>query len=303
MNDKVYIVSLHYNNPDFIELQHFCVKKYFKHHNFEFIVFNDAKELGDETNYHKTTHGIEIKKMADKLGIKCVNIPQEYHKNRDLAFPKIWSDVRKAIGGHNTKTLNGHPGSRHTVAIQFAFDYVRKLKDARYFFNMDADMFIVKNFDFSKLVGCNDLMSIKQSKLVGDTTYEYIWPNIVIINLQKCPDLDEFVWDSINLTISKIPFLITDTGGETGLYLKKHEDKIIHNSIPCRFVNKYSDDFVEFKEFIEKNIKLNGNGNANKEFIMNNRIIHLREAGSNWRGRTESYQQEQLSILKDFVYR
>ena len=44
------------NNPDFIELQYYTLKKYVKG-DYEFIVFNDAKEFPDYTNYNDVTMG------------------------------------------------------------------------------------------------------------------------------------------------------------------------------------------------------------------------------------------------------
>ena len=44
------IVTAVVNNPDFIEIQYHTLKKYFKA-NYDFIVFNDAKDFSDFTNY------------------------------------------------------------------------------------------------------------------------------------------------------------------------------------------------------------------------------------------------------------
>ena len=43
------IVTAVVNNPDFIEIQYHTLKKYFKG-DYEFIVFNDAKDFADFTN-------------------------------------------------------------------------------------------------------------------------------------------------------------------------------------------------------------------------------------------------------------
>ena len=43
------IITSVVNNPTFIEIQHYTFHKYFKGE-FEFIVFNDAKEFSDYTN-------------------------------------------------------------------------------------------------------------------------------------------------------------------------------------------------------------------------------------------------------------
>jgi hypothetical protein len=50
------IVSVVVNNPTFIELQYNSIKTFFKSDtDYELIIFNDAKEWGDITNFNNET--------------------------------------------------------------------------------------------------------------------------------------------------------------------------------------------------------------------------------------------------------
>jgi len=48
------IITAVVNNPIFIEIQYYTLKKYFQGE-YEFIVFNDAKDFPDFTNYNDIT--------------------------------------------------------------------------------------------------------------------------------------------------------------------------------------------------------------------------------------------------------
>ena len=73
------IVTSVVNNPIFIEIQYYTLKKYFKG-DYDFIVFNDAKNFPDFTNGNDITIKKQIQNICKKLGIKCIDIPNEHHK-------------------------------------------------------------------------------------------------------------------------------------------------------------------------------------------------------------------------------
>ena len=72
------------NNPIFIEIQNYTLKKYMKC-DYEFIVFNDAKGFPDFSNGNNPRIKIIIEELCKKLDIKCINIPNEQHINEESA--------------------------------------------------------------------------------------------------------------------------------------------------------------------------------------------------------------------------
>jgi len=72
------IITAVVNNPIFIEIQYYTLKKYFKGE-YEFIVFNDAKEFPDFTNGNDITIKKQIDDICFKLNIKCININNNHH--------------------------------------------------------------------------------------------------------------------------------------------------------------------------------------------------------------------------------
>ena len=65
------VVTSVVNNPIFIEIQYHTLKKYMKCE-YEFIVFNDAKDFPDFTNGNDITIKTQIEDLCGKLNINCM---------------------------------------------------------------------------------------------------------------------------------------------------------------------------------------------------------------------------------------
>lgn len=65
----VRILTFHYNQPEFIEIQYKTLKKFLMD-DFELIVFNDAKTPENEKG---------IENICNEHGIKCVRFKPEWH--------------------------------------------------------------------------------------------------------------------------------------------------------------------------------------------------------------------------------
>ena len=72
------VITAVVNNPIFIEIQYYTLKKYMKC-DYEFIVFNDAKLFPDYSNGGDINIKEIIEKLCKNLKIKCINIPNEHH--------------------------------------------------------------------------------------------------------------------------------------------------------------------------------------------------------------------------------
>src|ERR1700684_2505146 len=73
--NKVLIITHSYCRPDFIELHHKTFKAFLKN-DYEYVVFNDASDPHLKR---------KIEKTCEKLGIRCIRVPQELHAQRNDA--------------------------------------------------------------------------------------------------------------------------------------------------------------------------------------------------------------------------
>ena len=71
---KVRILTFHYNRPDFLEYQMRAFQKYLLD-DYEVIVFNDAKDAGNEC---------AIRSFCEEHGILCVRFEPEWHLVRSV---------------------------------------------------------------------------------------------------------------------------------------------------------------------------------------------------------------------------
>lgn len=329
--NKLYIVSIHYNSTDFLEIQHKSIHKYIDNDNFEYIVFNDANNILDYSNFN-TDFKQKIKDKCKELNIKCVRIPQEIHKNRNLIFKKKWSETRKLMNesiyensqkkfdGYNSN-INNTIGARHCDSMQFVTNYFLNISDCKYLFNLDADMFFIDKMNLNDFMKDSNISYIPQSR----ENINYMWPNIFIIDYELCPNLKDLCWDGCCIfKDGKFINKGTDTGGETFEYLKQHNNILNKRYITFKMLLNYEnyENYIKSEEYIalsnEKlniflldNIKLNNSDlNAkkssdksegpNKELFMNDSVIHLRGSGSNWTNRSKMYYDELLRILKNY---
>jgi len=74
------VLTLALNNPLFIEIQNYTLKKYFMGE-YEFIVFNDAKKFPDYTNGGDVTLRKQIDETCKRLNIRCISIQNDNHQH------------------------------------------------------------------------------------------------------------------------------------------------------------------------------------------------------------------------------
>ena len=160
--NHIYIVSAVVNNPEFIEIQHNSFKKYMKIP-YTFIVFNDAKDWADFSNFNDVTIKNKIKEKCINLGILCIDIPNQHHK-----------------------TENG-PAKRCADSMNFIKDYMIKNKN-RYLL-LDSDMFLVNEF--------NDLYKDYDAAIVYQKRWKrmiYPWNGIFYFNMSYLKNQDLLDW-------------------------------------------------------------------------------------------------------------
>ena len=261
------IITAVVNNPVFIEIQYYTLKKYFQGE-YDFIVFNDAKDFPDFTNGYDVTIKKQIQDICNKLNITCINIPNEHHIQRTDA------------------------SSRTADSMNYILEYQKNNPDK--YLLLDSDMFLVDYLDINKY-SKYDCAIVLQSR--NDHTTHYFWNGIYYFDTTKLKDMELLNW---NCCVN------CDTGGMTQEWLKKQmENTPIPNTNDIRWKDKEyhtndiyfikhlwscSWDINEIPKNLESNTKLieflkNDIRNVNNKFfceIYDNVFLHYR-AGGNWR--------------------
>jgi hypothetical protein len=243
------IVSVFVNNPMFIELQYNSIKKFFKCDNeYEIIIFNDAKDWPDITNFNDITIKEQINNTCNRLNIPCINIPNSHHmKKRD-------------------------PSARHADSVNFITKYM--LTNPDIYFMLDSDMFFVDYFDikeFEQYYFCY----INQCRNIGNSIINYPWPNFFYLDINNIPNKELIDW---------YPGNGLDSGGKCAYWLSKLEKKKI---LEIKHLYSCSWNENDIPENININLKLflnndvrNKNGKYFSE-LYHKKILHYR-AASNW---------------------
>lgn len=278
------IVSAVINNPTFIEIQHYTLKKYFKG-DYEFIIFNDAKDFPDFTNSGDTTIRKQIEDTCNRLGIKCINIPNEHHKQENCAV------------------------IRCSNSMNFILDYQKRNPDR--YLCLDSDMFLIHEFDIAKYANY-DCAIVFQSR--GEQNeYKYFWNGIYYFDMIKMKDIDLLNWS---------PSEKTDVGGKMQEWFNKmFENKYIPTVEELRWEDKtyHTDDIYlikhlwscswniqELPEHLQHHTKLieflqNDTRNENGKYfceIYDGVFLHYR-AGGNWRFEGIHFHNHHADALKN----
>ena len=276
------IVTAVVNNVDFIEIQYHSLKKYFKG-DWEFIVFNDAKEFPDFTNGGDISIKNKITNQCFHLNILCIDIPNEHHKYMKVA---------------SQRTAN---------SMNYILEYQKENPDK--YLLLDSDMFLVDYFDINKYAQY-DCAVVLQSR--NEFKTNYIWNGLYYFDMVKLKNIGVLNWDCKKGS---------DTGGMTEEWLQlQMQGKEMPNTDAIRWTNKtYHTDTVYFIKHLwsgswnlselPQGLKdnkalleflMNDRRNENGKFfceIYDNVFLHYR-AGGNWRGEGIALHEELTQKLK-----
>jgi hypothetical protein len=274
------IVTAVVNNPIFIEIQYHTLKKYFKGE-YEFIVFNDAKEFPDFTNGNDITIKKQIDDICIKLNINCININNNHHKqNRDAAL-------------------------RCADSMNYILEYQKNNLDK--YLLLDSDMFLIDYFDINKYSEYDCAIVLQNRQNQG-----YLWPGLCYLDMTKIKNFKLINWDLCDGF---------DTGGMTKEWFKKQmKNTPIPSTDEIRWTNKqlHTNDIYFIKHLwsctwnidelpknLEDNTKLidflkNDVRNINDKFfceIYDDVFLHYR-AGGNWMNEGLDLHKKLSIILK-----
>jgi glycosyltransferase involved in cell wall biosynthesis len=189
---KIRILTFHYNEPEFIELQ-FLSFKQFMRDDFELIVFNDGNTPEREEG---------VRKMCEKHGIQCVRYEPEWH----IAEPyneqlKEWANQFPSWIPFKTHPVTiehiaKDPSIRHCHVIQHALNLFGYNHDDIVVI-LDGDVFAVRPLSLRELMKGNDIIGSYRvtdsgSYQMGHGHTEYLWVTFIAFNPVNLPDKADF---------------------------------------------------------------------------------------------------------------
>jgi hypothetical protein len=280
-SDKVLIFTYSFNRPDFIEIQQKTFQKFLLD-DYEFVVFNDAKDPSLSGEIHKT---------CERLNIRCIDMPQHLHTAKEPSY-------------RNARIVN-------YSLNQMGFDYDGIVA------LFDSDLFLVKEFSIKDYMQNYPLAGLYQERSSGSTKVDYLWVGIAFLDMRWLPDKK-----TINFGLGKVKRIQTDTGGYTHYYLSKHRNvpvryinlnytKQAHEILkscscieckgggyPCeqaiynaKSYGKYGDEQIQF---------IYSSGADNSEFFLDSHFFHYR-AGSNWDHQSGSYHANKTRSFNEYI--
>lgn len=284
------IITAVVNNPKFIEIQYHTLQKYFipsEGEEYEFIVFNDAKDFPDFTNGNDVTIKTQIEDVCHKLNIQCINIPNENHK------------------------INHCAALRCADSMNYILQYQKQHLDK--YLLLDSDMFLIDYFDINKYSNY-DCAVVLQSR--NEHTIHYFWNGIYYFDTRKMKNIDLLNWnccygcDVGGMMQQWLQTQFIDTPIPNTDEIRWSKDKIFHtdntyvikhlwsctwdiDELPKRLKNN-----TKLIEFLQKDVR-----NLNGKFfceIYDDMFLHYR-AGGNWRKEGIDLHRHLSDILYDIL--
>lgn len=174
------VITSAVNNINFIEIQYNTLKKYLKA-DYEFIVFNDAKDFPDYSNYNNINIKKDIELICKKLNIECINIPNHHH-------------------------INNNSSARRTAdSMNYILKY--QIENPDIYLLLDSDMFLIDYLDINKYINY-DCSVVLQSR--NNNNINYIWNGLYYFNMNSL-NIEELNWNLV-------PYC--DVGGNSQKWLK-----------------------------------------------------------------------------------
>ncbi len=156
---KTLIITHSYNRTDFIKIQDKALKKFIRD-DFEYVVFNDARERDKQE---------EIAQVCHALNIRCIYVPQElHHADIDASY-------------------------RHATAVKYSLETIG-YDFAGIVAILDNDLVPIRSFSFEEYMKDKHIagrMNRPRNKLF------YISPLFCILNMPMLPEKRSLSFDLI----------------------------------------------------------------------------------------------------------
>jgi hypothetical protein len=243
------ILTIATTNPLFIVIQYNSIKKFIKYKEpVEFIVFNDAKDWPDITNFNDPSIKKQIEELCISLEIQCINIPNQHHINEFNA------------------------SNRHSDSMNYITKYITENKDK--YMIIDNDMFFINDYDLDSLKNYY-FGYVEQQRIINNKLYKYPWGNLVYIDTNWAPNLELLKWDIMNGL---------DVGGKAGgwlLTLDKLKTKKFEGLKSGMWnINNFPKELNK-KLLVFLNLDPRNTNNTYFTELFETKIFHYR-GGSNW---------------------
>jgi len=283
------------NNPIFIEIQYYTLKTYMQNE-YEFIIFNDAKNFPDFTNGYDITIKQQITDLCEKLDIKCINIENNYHKNMKI-------------------------NDRHADVFNKCILKYQKENPSKYLL-LDSDMFLIDYFNINEYSEHNCAI-VLQSR--NNNITNYMWPGLCYIDFTKIDNIELLDWSCITAALeTPIPDEPEgcDCGGKMKYWLKTQTTEFpICDNIRHSEYNTFNKDNIYYIKHLwslswdeseyPENIKIphlldllkRDTRNKNGKFfceIYDKKFLHYR-AGSNWNNEGMNFHNSFSLALKNII--
>jgi len=255
------VVTAVVNNPIFIEIQYYTLKKYMKC-DYEFIVFNDAKDFIDFTNGGDITIKSTIENICKQLNIQCININNRHHAN-------------------TTNRWCQEPSHRTADSMNVILEYQKQNPD--YYLLLDSDMFLIDDYNIDDYKKYDCSIVLQHRKDIDKTTdIYYIWNGLYYFNINKL-DTSLMNW---GLTYT------TDTGGRMSAWLNTLTPSFNDKVHFIKYFKSGEWNVTDMPANLKANDRLvrflqNDIRNINGQFfceLYDNKFFHYR-AGGNWEKR------------------
>lgn len=254
------------NNPLFLRLQVSALKRHLKQP-YEFIVFNDAKDFADATNFGDPTMRQQIEETCKDLGIPCMSVPNQDHRH-------IHS-----------------PSHRHAATLRYMMAYMRNNPDA--YLMLDSDMFPVADIPIEKYQNAKAGAIVYQNR----GPLRYAWPNLFYLDTRTAPYISLLSWDVATGC---------DSGGTSQLWLSLQAPRDLY-AIPHLASCQWSVGDLPvglkkntgLKEFLESDVR--NVGDLLWCEVYDDVFLHYR-AGSNWNGEGQHVHEAMSRRLVNALY-
>lgn len=281
---KIHILTIAYNRPEFISLQHRCLQKFLQG-NWEHTIFINADTI----------------EHTEQLMLACKEIGVRYHVLPALHDPQY---------------------SQHDAALNAVFSGVLRHSKKGPVLLLENDCFLLRPLDIEKEWERFDLVcNIRRYHIIQYSIPKnypwypytpYISPVMAFFRLDRLPYPETIRWDCNHSPHTDV---VLDTGGPTYHYLQKfsHIKKRIVNQVPepktweevrtltkehrCQIEHSMSEPLKSLTspllDFCENNDSI--------QFLYNNTFLHYCGGSNVWKSADIEIQSEKFKLLSQLI--